>query len=212
MTRLRHIRRSWLLLMAAGCWCSTSVGRADSLWEQRHPDRGYLFQDSRARRVGDLLTIVVSEVTSVNNREDKGLTKATSASGVFDINTSTGGDLGASSANGNLNLQKDTDRSFSGEASYRNSRQFQDRITVTVVGVQPNGNLLLSGHRRIIIEGEARTLRVTGAVRAIDIGPDNSISSRYVANMQTVFEGDGDERRFTRQGWLGRRINRIWPF
>ncbi|MEZ6061519.1 MAG: flagellar basal body L-ring protein FlgH [Planctomycetaceae bacterium] len=204
--------RACLMLLASVC-CGTSMEcRADSLWEQRNPQRAYLFHDSRARRVGDLLTIVVSESTEVDNREDKALTKATSASGVFDIASSTGGDLGTSSANGSLNLNKDTDRKFSGEASYSNSRAITDRMTVMVVGVMPNGNLLLSGHRRIIIEGEARTLRVTGAVRAIDIGPDNTVASQYIANMQTAYESDGAERRFTRQGWLGRGINKIWPF
>ena len=55
--------------------------RADSLWPRRNPQRAFLCQDSRARNVGDLVTIIVSESSEVDNSEDKSLSKAGRASG-----------------------------------------------------------------------------------------------------------------------------------
>jgi flagellar L-ring protein precursor FlgH len=210
------VRREQLVMAMAVLACVSAIVpasvRGDSLWERRKPGRAHLFEDSRARRVGDLLTIVVSESTEVDNREDKGLAKSSSSSGKFDLSAASGGGFGISAADANLDFGKENDRSFSGEASYRNSREFSDRITVMVSQVMPNGNLVLTGHRNISIEGEDRTLIISGMVRPIDIGPDNTISSRYVANMQAVYTGEGTERRFVHQGWLGRKMNKLWPF
>lgn len=185
---------------------------ADSLWPRRCPRRAFVVADSRARRTGDLLTIIVSESTTVSNREDKGLSKSSGASGLFDLAAATGGGFGISAADGNLAFNKSTNRNFDGEASYQNSQRFADRMTVTVTGVTSEGNLILEGTRSIQIAGEFRTLNVSGIVRPIDIGPDNTVTSHFVANLTATYEGDGPERRFTRQGWLGRGMNKVWPF
>ena len=185
---------------------------ADSLWRRRDPQQAFLFEDSRARRPGDLLTLIINESTEVDNRENKGLDKSSDASLNFDLATAASGGFSNQAASAELDTNMANARSFSGGATYRNSRELLDRITVTVVQVLPNGNLVLSGERRTTIAGELRCLRVSGIARPVDIGPDNTISSRFIANMRTVYEDAGQERRFTRQGWLGRKMNKIWPF
>ncbi|MCA9061451.1 MAG: flagellar basal body L-ring protein FlgH [Planctomycetaceae bacterium] len=185
---------------------------ADSLWQRRNPQRANLFQDSRARRVGDLLTLVISESSEVQNKEDKSMSKQSGAGATFDFDASTDGAFGSGAASAGLDASKSSNRSFDGEASYSDTREFTDQITVTVVDVLPNGNLLISGQRGLTIAGEKRTLVVSGMVRPIDIGPDNRINSRYVADLRTVYEGQGPSRKFVRQGWVGRAFNRIWPF
>jgi flagellar L-ring protein precursor FlgH len=72
--------------------------------------------------------------------------------------------------------------------------------------------MVISGRRCLSIAGEQRTLIVSGVVRPIDLGPDNKISSRYVADLKTVYEGEGSSKRFTRQGWMSRAANKVWPF
>lgn len=200
------------LVFAVGHAIGQPQADADSLWPQRCPQRAYLIDDSRARRLGDLLTIIVSESTQVTNREDKGLAKNSEASGLFNFSGETSGGIGLSAADGSLSFSKASDRSFDGEANYQNSQRFTDRITVAVTGVAPNGNLILHGTRNIMISGEQRTLHVSGVVRPIDIGPDNTISSQYVSEMVAVYEGTGASQSFTRQGWLGRKVNKVWPF
>ncbi len=201
------------LCLTVGSLLAFSVDvSADSLWRRRDPQQAFLFEDSRARRPGDLLTLIINESTEVDNRENKGLNKSSDGSINFDLATAASGGFSNQAASAELDTNMANSRSFSGGASYRNSRELLDRITVTVVQVLPNGNLVLSGERRTTVAGEVRCLRVSGIARPVDIGPDNTISSRFIANMRTVYEDAGQERRFTRQGWLGRKMNKIWPF
>ena len=186
--------------------------RAVSLWQRRNPQRAYLCQDSRARHVGDLVTIVVSESTEVDNSEDKSLSKTSGNSLKSDFEASSGGGLATQSSNAALDLSNSAGRNFNGKASYKDSRGFTDQITVSVVDVLPNGNMLLAGRRTLTIAGEARTLVISGMVRSVDLGPDNKVNSRFVADLRTVYEGDGPSRRFVRQGWFSKAANKVWPF
>ena len=186
--------------------------RADSLWPRRNPQRAFLCQDSRARNVGDLVTIIVSESSEVDNSEDKSLSKSSSNSVKSDFEASSGGGLAEQASNAALDLSNSAGRKFNGKSSYKDSRGFTDQITVSVVDVLPNGNMLLAGRRTLTIAGEARTLVVSGMIRSIDLGPDNRVNSRYVADLRTVYEGDGPSRRFVRQGWFSKAANKVWPF
>lgn len=185
---------------------------ADSIWKRRDPEHAYLFLDSKARCVGDLLTVVISQDTDVQNRDDRQMNKASSISEGFDLAGSTSGGFGAQSATAKLNVNNDADRGFRGNASFRSERAFTDRVTVTVMDVLPNGNLVISGKRRVWIAGDETVLTLTGLVRAVDIGPDNSIPSRYISELNISYESIGPEKSFTRQGWLGRGLNKVWPF
>lgn len=202
-----------LILVGVSCMAAVQATcRADSLWERRDPRRAFLFEDSRARRVGDLITVIISQSTAVDNSENKDMKKSTGAGAKFDLATSTGGDIGTSSATGAFDSSNESERSFSGEASYRNTQEFQDRITVRVVDIDPAGNLVIQGSRGTHISGEHRVLSISGSVRLIDIGPDNTISSRFISDMEVMYDGAGAEQKFTRQGWLSRTMNKIWPF
>ena len=83
---------------------------------------------------------------------------------------------------------------------------------MTVIDVMPNGNLLVQGRRRLIVAGEKRTLLVSGEVRFADIAVDNSVQSRLVSNFEMSYEGKGPDSSFSNQGWLGKIVNRLWPF
>ncbi len=202
-----------LVLIAVTCTVMIPVSvRADSLWQRRNPRRAYLFEDSRARRVGDLLTIVIDQSTEVDNSESRDLNKSTSAGVAYDLDSTTGGDLGTSAANASLDASGSSERSFSGAATYTNSREFQDRITVRVIDIDPAGNLVIQGSRGTHVTGEHRILHISGTVRPIDIAADNSLNSRFITDMHLFYEAEGAEPRFTKQGWLGRFVNKIWPF
>lgn len=208
-------RYSWkdgVLLMIVGLVSAHSTTQADSLWKRRDPQRAYLTRDSRARDVGDLITIDINVASEVQNQEDNAMEKNTGASASFDFDSSSGGGFGTSAASAALDSSKASSRSFDGAATYRDSREFTDHITVVVTDVLPNGNLVLCGQRNVTISGEQRTLVVSGVVRAIDIGPDNRVNSRYIADFKTVYEGEGASKKFVHQGWLGKAVNKVWPF
>lgn len=206
-------RRTWLNLTGASmALLSVSLLRADSLWKKRDPRITHLVQDSKARNVGDLLTVVINEQSEVDNTEDKDMSKQSAMSVSGDYNASSSGGLLNKPSQATGDISAKSARSFSGNASYKDSREYTDKMTVTVVDVLPNGNMVISGRRSMLIAGEERTLALSGVVRPIDIGPDNKIHSRYVADLRTVYEGDGPSRRFVRQGWFSKAANKLWPF
>lgn len=184
----------------------------DSLWQRREPERAYLFLDSKARNVGDLLTLIVSQSTDVDSRDKREMNKKTDIRERFSLVGSSNGGLNVQAGSASLDAQNASARDFKGDAQFRSERVFTDHVTVTVVDVLANGNMVISGKRRVWIAGDETVLVVTGVVRNVDIGPDNTILSRYVSELTMSYESRGPEKKFTRQGWLGRGMNHVWPF
>ncbi len=187
-------------------------GQADSIWERRDQRSGYLFMDNRARRVGDLLTVVVREVTGASTNEARKLDKNNSESGKFNFAGKTSSNGASRSAAAELSSNQSSDRAFNGSAEYENDRKFLDQMTVTVVDVLPNGNLVVEGFRKRVVSNETRLLRISGVVRANDVDLKNSIESRSIANFSVSYEGTGVDSKFTNQGWFGRIGNKVWPW
>jgi flagellar L-ring protein precursor FlgH len=188
------------------------VASADSIWERRDQRSAYLYMDNRARRVGDLLTVSVNENTGATNKEERNLKKDTAASAKLNLAGSGNAGGAGRSASGALSGSNSSDRTFQGSADFASERQLLDQMTVTVVDILPNGNLVIEGYRRRLVQNEMRLLRVSGVVRPNDIEIPNLIESRYIANFNVSYEGSGVESRFTNQGWLGRIGNKVWPF
>jgi len=204
------MKTAFTITILAIATCTTV--QAESLWKKRCPEQSHLFRDSKARRVGDLLTVLVAQDTDVNSREDRGMGKSSQASGAFSLDTEAGGGFGTQASNAALDFSKSSNRKFDGNSSFRSNQAFTDRMTIAVMDVLPNGNMVVSGQRRIRVAGDERTLVLSGMIRAIDIGPDNTISSRHISELRLLYESAGPNQRFTRQGWFGRATNRIWPF
>ena len=185
---------------------------ADSIWQRRDPEHAYLFIDAQARRVGDLLTVMISQNTDVQNREDRGMSKSSSVEEGFSLSAAANGGFSQQGGSATLDVGNQASREFQGEAAYTSERTFQDRFTVSVVDILPNGNLVVSGRRRVWVAGDETVLVLTGVVREVDIGPANTVPSHFVSDLNISYESNGPERRFTRQGWLSRRLNRFYPF
>ena len=185
---------------------------AQSIWARHTGDRAFLFFDTRARSVGDIVTVVVAQATNVDSREDRVMDKETGATGLLGFNFQTGGGLGTQSADATIDGIASSSREFDGRSNYRSEQDFTDRIAATVIEVLPNGNLVLAGRRDVIVAGEAKTLILSGVIRPIDLNTDNSVNSRFIADFSLSYEGGGPSQAFTRQGWLGRKLNHYWPF
>jgi flagellar L-ring protein precursor FlgH len=186
--------------------------RADSLWMRRTPKGGFLFVDDRARQPGDLLTIVVQETTGINHQETRDATKTTNTEGVFNLAATTTGNINSKTANAAVDVSGGATRLLNGTSQFTSDRSFADRMTVTVIGVMPNGNLVIEGMRIRVVSGETRTLRVSGVVRPDDVGANNTVGSQYIANFRVTYEGKGQESHFTSQGWFNKIMNHLWPF
>ena len=206
------IRFSSMLIAALAAVLLGQACQAQSIWHNRLENRVLMFRDVKARRVGDLITVVISENTAVTNKDERALAKDTSIGGVFDFAGSTTGNAGTNTAAATFNSTTTSDRSFDGSSEYKVNRVVRDRITVRVLDVLPNGYMVIGGKREQIISGERRTLVLRGIVRPFDIRFDNSVESQSVGALRLAMYGKGPESSFSNQGWLGRLTNKIWPF
>ncbi|MCA9263003.1 MAG: flagellar basal body L-ring protein FlgH, partial [Planctomycetales bacterium] len=201
-----------IAVVAAGWIHGPSGAAAQSLWQNRSPNRVFLVRDTQAREVGDLITIVIRENTDVANRDSRQFDRSSSSAGGFSLGAASSGDFGRTAGEMSFDSATNGSGSFDGQSAYDVAREFSDRITVCVKSKLPNGNMIVEGRRTRFVSGEQRTLLVSGVVRPLDVAPDNTVLSQYVADFMVQYEGDGDESRFTKQGWATRMWNRIRPF
>ena len=186
---------------------ATSSGNGGSIFASAAAsgNRGLrLFQDIKAREVGDLLTIVLVENTSAKTNAKTAVTK------------DAGIGMGAPTMfgqsvthNGKSILQAEVEgkRKFGGAGDSAQSNQLDGDITVTVVEELGNGNLRVAGQKRVRLNQGDELVQVQGIVRTADIGPDNRITSDRVGEAQIVYGGRGTLARSNAMGWLGRFFN-----
>lgn len=185
---------------------------ADSIWARREPRSAFLWEDTRARRVGDTLVILIQENTDINRSDQRKMSKTTKANALFNFAGSTKAGKMSRNATIAMTTNGEADRSFEGDSAYTVGQRFTDQIGVTVIDVLPNGNLVVEGFKRVMVADEERTTRITGIVRPKDLSLVNTVPSSYVANFQITYVGKGPETRFTNQNYFSRLVNILWPF
>jgi len=182
---------------------------AGSIWAKRDQNARVSYTDEAARRIGDTLTIVIVEASKVDNKAKRDLQKETSRSSEFD------GRLGIDRIAERIpgfTMQAESSNELKSKADYKDERSFEDRVSVVVIDVLPNGNLVVTGTRDRSIAGDMQTIEISGIVRPIDISFDNSIRSERVANFRIVTKNAGISAPYTRPGWLGRIFDVLWPW
>ncbi len=169
-----------------------------------------LFQDAKAREVGDLLTIVLVENTQAKTNANTAVTKDTG------IGLAAPSLFGQSvTVNGSPLLEAEVEgkRKFGGAGNSAQSNQLRGDITVTVVENLGNGNLRVAGEKQVRLNQGDEMVQVQGIVRMADIGPDNRITSDRVGNAQILYGGRGTLARSNAMGWLGRFFNSaVFPY
>ena len=109
-------------------------------------------------------------------------------------------------------MSASTANELKSKADLKDERSFEDRVSVVVVDILPNGNLVVIGTRDRNIAGDIQTIEVSGIVRPSDIAFDNSVKSEQVANFRIVSQNSGVSAPYTRPGWLGRVFDVLWPW
>ncbi len=168
------------------------------------------FEDLKARRAGDILTIRLVETTNAS--------KSSSTETSKESTTSLGGPtLGGRpvTASGTpiLDMSVDGQREFTGEGASNQSNSLVGSVTVTVIERLPNGNLLIEGEKWLTLNQGDELVRVSGIVRPYDIAPDNTVTSDKVAEARIRYSGRGQLANANRAGWLARFFNSsMWPY
>jgi len=183
--------------------------RAGSIWAKRSLAVPNPYVDDVARNIGDVLTIRISEASKVDNKAKRDLQKQTALSSDFDGNTGIGRILPTVPG---FTMDAQSDSELKSKADFKDERSFVDQVTVVVLDVLPNGNLVVSGTRDRNIAGDIQTIEVSGIVRPSDIAYDNTVQSQRVANFRIVTTNRGISAPYTQPGWLGRILNVVWPW
>ncbi len=98
------------------------------------------------------------------------------------------------------------------KADYKDERKFEDRITVVVMDILPNRNLVVMGSLTRNIAGDIQTIEVSGIVRPSDVSFDNTVKSEQVADFHLLTKNGGISAPYTKPGWFGKILDLIWPF
>jgi len=163
-----------------------------------------LFADLKARRVGDVLTIVLNESTNAAKTAVTKTAKTTSAANtgptIFGKTITT---KGVPILNTSLNGAD----SFDGEGSSAQSNSLHGSLTVTVVDVQANGNLVVQGDKTLQLNQGDEFVHIAGVVRPADIATNNTVTSDKLADAHISYSGKGAVDSSNRMGWLARFFN-----
>lgn len=191
----------------------------NSLWR----DSASLFEDRKARRLNDLVTINVVENITGSGKAETGTSRDSSAD--FGVTNFLGANLDFNLHNffGVKDFYKGPNTfsptvkgsgksEFEGKGDTSRQGRLIGTITAKVVEVMPNGNLVLESRKDITINNEKQTLVLRGMIRTDDIRADNTIASSKVADAEIYFVGDGVIQEKQSPGWLVRFLDKIWPF
>lgn len=194
-----------LLLPALAC--------AGSLWTSPGSREQGFAADIKAAQVGDILTIVVSESAVTSSSQNKSTNSDSSADAavsqfLFPASVSKFGTRGGQMPGVKFGGKSE----FSGGGQVSNSQSLNARAAVLVTDVLPNGNLVISGARRLTFSGETQNVILHGLVRPADIGSDNTILSSNIADARLEFISEGSLSDAQKRGWLSKFYEKLRPF
>lgn len=179
-----------------------------------------LFEDVKARRIGDIITVVLQESTSASKSAktttDKsqdttiasptilGASPTFNAPGILPLDSNRNNTLAANLSSANK---------FDGEGDSSQSNSLRGDITVTIADVLPNGNLVIRGEKWLTLNKGEEFIQISGIVRPQDVSTLNTVLSTQIADARITYSGKGFLADSNEMGWLAKFFNSpIWPF
>jgi flagellar L-ring protein FlgH len=166
---------------------------------------GLFSSDRRAKKVGDILSVTLSETFSSNKA-------VTNSSGKTDTIGAEVGPTGIMRNFAGLGGSASKTNSFSGSMATNQSNSLSGTLSATVVRVFPNGNLEIKGQKKLRITEGTEYIRLTGIIRPQDISTSNSVSSAKIAEAQIEYVGAGILDSASKPGWGSAFFRAISPF
>ncbi|MEW6669193.1 MAG: flagellar basal body L-ring protein FlgH [Thermodesulfobacteriota bacterium] len=248
MKAMNHVRRAAILMLMMPLWsCGGLLPdlRPDGMTRQRpepivesgRPEfqevssdgslwnpNGYrnLFRDLRARQVGDLVTVNISESSKASKKADTktsrdssiqaGISNALGWEGKIKNLTSLGKSKVRKAFDNETMFKASMKNEFDGAGETTRDETMNASITARVTEVTPEGNLFIRGTREVKVNNETQYITLTGMIRPEDVSPDNTILSSYIADAKIAYSGKGSVSDKQRPGWLMRAVDFVWPF
>jgi len=166
-----------------------------------------LFEDNRPRNVGDILTIVIAEKMNATKTSGANASRDGSTAADFTVVPKV---IGGLLNNQGADLNGKTGFTGKGGASAGNT--FTGNITVTVVDLMPNGNLLVSGEKQMLINQGTEFIRFSGVVNPRQVSGSNTVLSTQVADARIEYSGKGFIDEAQNMGWLQRIFLNVMPY
>jgi len=170
-----------------------------------------LFEDRRARYVGDTIIVTLNEKTTASKKSNSSTDRNSNST----ITTPTplaitGLPLPVSLMS--MNMDAGSANTFTGGGASASNNVFTGTIAVTVIEVLPNGNMLVSGEKQVGINQGQEFIRFSGVVNPVMIGNNSTISSSQVADARIEYRGNGYIDESQTMGWFSRGLMSILPF
>ncbi|MBF0446697.1 MAG: flagellar basal body L-ring protein FlgH [Magnetococcales bacterium] len=176
-----------------------------SIWQST--DRNTLFLDNKARNIGDIITVNISERSSAEKDATtelkRGNSNSASLGGMLDLTTVLKSDQSLASATAA------SSHDFTGEGNTTRESTLIATVSCLVTEVMANGNLRIEGRRDITINHENQFILLSGIVRPEDISPENTVTSAQIADARIDYSGDGDIDDQQRPSWLSRFFSTV---
>lgn len=166
-----------------------------------------LFEDRRARFVGDSITVLITEKIAANKKSGASAERT----GGVDIGVPLVKGLPGKSFQG-AELNASTSNKFDGKGQAAASNDFTGTITVTVIDVLTNGNLLVSGEKQIAMSQGSEFIRFSGVVNPVTVTANNTVVSTQVADARIEYRANGYIDEAQTMGWLSRFFLTVMPF
>jgi len=188
-----------------------------SLWPG-DTSKNLLFEDNKARKVGDIVTVTVNESATSSQSATTNTSRDSSTA------VTTGPVLGLPS---NLGIQdflkmgtafdpnigtSTTQLDHQGAGTTTRNGTLTTTISAVIIDVLPSGNMVIEGKRSVTVNNEEQFMVLRGTIRPEDVNFDNTINSTLIANASITYSGYGDVSDPQRVGWMARVISYIWPF
>lgn len=175
------------------------------------------YDDHRARRIGDLVTVVVVESSEASREASTDLGRDTEVD--FGIDTMLGApdhlglpDLYKGGNDFSPHVAASTSNSFSGGGSTKRKETLRTNVAARVIEILHDGNMIVEGRRQVEVNNDIQYIYVRGMARPVDISPNNTISSSSLADAEIVYNGTGAIANEQKPGWGYRFFSAIWPF
>ncbi len=172
-----------------------------------------LFEDRRARYVGDILTVNIKESNRASAESESTATRTANVSASIDALNVPPFNVNPLNRVAGLNAAAESSNTFSGGGDVGNTNAFNGTITVTVIEVLPNGNLLVSGEKQVSIGHQQEFIRLSGVVNPRDIRSEShSVDSSRIADARIEYKASGYISEAQVMGWLARFFLSALPF
>ena len=238
------VKLSGLFLVSVSFGCASGVPqRADAsadflpivpVVDQEQPQvTGSIFNDNRSSRrfgykqnyrVGDILTVILSESTQAQRNSGIGTVKEGVNTPLSQLQRVFGGGADSLSAPTFIGSSNSFKRGLKGldfnnlkveskgTGSANQAASLAGAVAVTVTQVLPNNSLLIQGQKNLSLTEGSETVRIRGVISMDDIEPDNTVLSSRIANAQISYKGAGNLADVSKLGWGTKVFNKVWPF